>query len=148
MDDTSHHDTGDVLIVEDERPIAELIETLLADEGYHVRSVRNAEAAWQAITATAPALLLLDILMPGLSDGADLARKVRAAGYTFPIIIIAATERLARPLLDLNPIAYVPKPFDLDVLLREIAGYVSPPRQGSARIGPAWLARHRGPASA
>jgi DNA-binding response OmpR family regulator len=118
--------TGDVLIIDDEPAIVEMLEEFLTDEGYHVRSARDAEAGWHAIKSSAPALLLLDIVMPGRMDGADLARKLRAEGYTFPIIIIAATEVRARPLLHLAPISYIGKPFDLDRLLRGVARYLAP----------------------
>jgi DNA-binding response OmpR family regulator len=137
MPETANQDAGDVLIVEDEWPIAQLLEAFLTDEGYPVRIAHDAAAAWRAIETAVPALLLLDILMPGKMDGADLAQKLRAQGYTFPIIVVAATERLAQPLMHLHPIAYIAKPFDLEVILSGVMHYLPPTEREVDCSGPA-----------
>jgi DNA-binding response OmpR family regulator len=146
MPETANQGAGDVLIIDDEPAIVEMLEELLTDEGYVVRSAGDAATAWRAIQEQAPALLLLDILMPGNMDGADLARKLRAEGYTLPIIIIAATDERARPLLHLAPISYIGKPFDLDRLLRGVARYLAPAQPDVAP--PPRIMPYQGPAIA
>jgi DNA-binding response OmpR family regulator len=88
-----------------------------------VRSAGDGLQGLQAIIEAPPALLLLDIQMPAMS-GVELARRVRAAGYGFPIVIITATPRLAEPLLMLERVEYLAKPFVLEMLFDYAARYV------------------------
>src|SRR3712207_793617 len=114
----------DILIVEDDPAIIDVLTETLIDEGYHVRTARDGLAGWQAIASVPPALLLTDIRMPVMS-GIELVTRVRAAGYTFPIVIIAATEQQAWPLLRLDDTVYIAKPFALTTLLDSVAQYVA-----------------------
>jgi two-component system OmpR family response regulator len=125
MNQDIHPAVGDVLVVDDDPMIISLVTELLTDEGYSVRSACNGLEAWHAIEAALPTLLLTDIRMP-IMTGTELVRRLRAAGYDFPIVIIAATPALAEPLLKLDRIEYMAKPFELELLLDGVARYVVP----------------------
>jgi DNA-binding response OmpR family regulator len=123
MQDVPNRGAGDVLVVDDDPAIVELVVEVLTEEGYAVRSAGDGLQGLQAIIEAPPALLLLDIQMPAMS-GVELARRVRAAGYGFPIVIITATPRLAEPLLMLERVEYLAKPFALEMLFDYAARYV------------------------
>ena len=116
---------GDVLVVDDDMGIVDLVVDLLIDEGYTARRAVDGLAAWQAIVQAPPALLVTDIRMPKMT-GAELVTRVRAAGYDFPIVIMAATADLAEPLRKLDCVTYLAKPFDVQALLDRVERYVVP----------------------
>jgi CheY-like chemotaxis protein len=122
--DTNPHG-GDVLVVDDDPTILDLVTEFLADEGYRFRRACNGLEAWQAITSAPPRLLLTDLRMP-VMDGTELVTRLRASTYDFPILLMAATPTLAVPLLQLDCIEFIAKPFDLEVLLDGIQRYVAP----------------------
>jgi DNA-binding response OmpR family regulator len=115
---------GDVLIVDDDPLAVELMVELLTEEGYTVRSAENGLDGWQAIEAAPPVLLLLDLRMPVLC-GAELAMRVRAAHYRFPIVILTTTCQLPEALASLD-VLYIAKPFELHELLAIVAHSVAP----------------------
>ncbi|MFO1282856.1 MAG: phosphate regulon transcriptional regulator PhoB [Burkholderiales bacterium] len=103
-----------ILVVEDEPAIRELLQVNLADAGYAVRGVADAETALASIRAELPDLVLLDWMLPGKS-GLALARDLRADPRTreLPIIMVTArseeTDRVAG--LEAWVDDYVTKPF-------------------------------------
>lgn len=113
MDQHTEPAVGDVLVVDDDPMIIALLTELLADEGYSVLSACNGLAAWEAIKARPPALLLTDIRMPFMAGDA-LVRRLRAAGYAFPVVVVAATLSMADSLWKLDRIAFIAKPFEVE----------------------------------
>ncbi len=103
--------SGKILVVEDEREIADLLELYLKNEGYQVVKCYDAESGLAAALAGDIDLALLDVLLPE-SDGFSLCRRIRER-FRFPIIML--TSR-AEPLdkitgLSLGADDYVTKPF-------------------------------------
>ncbi|MGY0505921.1 ATP-binding protein [Luteimonas sp. e5] len=95
-------DTGPwcVLLVEDDATVAEVIAGLLAAQGHQVRHVTHALAALAEAAAGEFDLALLDLDLPGM-DGFELARQLRHAGFTQPLVAVTAradgeAESLAR----------------------------------------------------
>jgi signal transduction histidine kinase/DNA-binding response OmpR family regulator len=80
-----------VLIVDDERPNRQLLEVMLAPEGYVILTAASGEEAIAAVTAQAPDLILLDVMMPGM-DGYQVAHRIKGnlATKTIPIIMVTA----------------------------------------------------------
>jgi DNA-binding response OmpR family regulator len=118
-----HH----VLVIDDDAEICDLIVEILTDEGYTVRTAPDAEAGLLAIEDTPPALLLLDLQLPGM-QGDTLLRILRAAGYTFPVVLVTASPQSAQSLTALNSLLCIAKPFDIDELLDCVRRYVQPER--------------------
>jgi CheY-like chemotaxis protein len=116
---------GDVLVVDDEPVILDLVTEFLAEEGYRFRRACDGLEAWGAITSAPPRLLLTDLRMP-VMGGAELVTRLRASGYDFPILLMAATPALSVPLLQLGCIKFIAKPFRLEELLAYIQGCVAP----------------------
>jgi len=105
-----------VLIVEDDRDIAELVAAYLGREGLSAVIVGSAEEAIIECAARPPELLLLDLGLPG-ADGLDLLRKFRESS-TAPVIIVSARESDEDKIagLGLGADDFVSKPFSPKVL--------------------------------
>jgi len=107
-------DTASILVVEDEPAIMELLRVNLADAGYDVRAVPDAEAAEREIARALPTLVLLDWMLPRKS-GLAFARELRSDARTrlLPIIMVTARTDEADKVAGLEAWVddYVTKPF-------------------------------------
>ncbi len=110
-----------VLIVEDEGRLRRVIARNLASRGVRVREAETGTAAVQAIAEERPDLLLLDISLPDRS-GWDVLRELRRRGTEVPTIVISAVRVTPERLAEFRPLAYLPKPFPLEALLRLVRG--------------------------
>jgi len=109
-----------VLVVEDEKPIADILEYNLAKEGYEVKAVYSGDEAVEEALAFKPDLILLDIMLPGI-DGLNVCRQVRQ-NLSCPIIMLTAKDSEIDKVLGLELGAddYVTKPFSTRELLARI----------------------------
>lgn len=100
-----------ILVVDDERDIADLIKVYLKNENYHVVTCCAAREALASLGEVRPDLAILDVMMPEM-DGFTLCRKIRET-YTFPIIMLTAkgeeTDKITG--LTLGADDYLTKPF-------------------------------------
>ena len=82
-----------VLVADDDADIRELVEFKLSQAGYAVVAVPDGLAAWEAFEAETPALVLLDVMMPGMS-GFDVLRRIRESeAPRVPVIMLSAKSR-------------------------------------------------------
>jgi two-component system, OmpR family, response regulator len=101
-----------ILIVDDDRDIRESMGEYLQGHGYEVALAENGEAMRQALAAAMPAVVLLDLNMPG-EDGLSLARWLRANHDVAIIMVTGAGEVVDRVIgLEVGADDYVAKPFD------------------------------------
>ena len=118
--------TGSILVVDHEPAIVDLLVEILTDEGYVAYAAADGAGALAAIARHSPALIILDMPMPGIS-GAALIAQVRATGLPpLPIMVMTTAPRDAAPLLAQESIECLAKPFDLNNLLACVARYVQP----------------------
>ena len=119
-----------VLIVEDERLLADSLKTLLEKKGVQVEAVYDGETGEEYAQLGVYDLLILDVMMPKL-DGYELARRVRASRCGVPILMLTARSALEDRVQGLNAGAdyYLTKPFDSRELLACINALLR--RQGS-----------------
>jgi len=100
-----------VLVVEDERPIAEPLADALRREGFEVELAATAAEGLDAFSAREPDIVLLDVMLPD-GDGRDVLRQIRRAGRTPVVVLSARGEEMDRVLgLELGADDYVTKPF-------------------------------------
>jgi DNA-binding response OmpR family regulator len=97
-----------ILVVDDDRPIADVLADLLCDEGYDVRTAYDGQAALREFEREPVDLILSDVSMPRL-DGPALIRQLRARGRAVPVILMSAVYQD----VDLPGVEFVPKPFDV-----------------------------------
>ena len=112
-----------ILLVEDEEHLAEGLLFNLEAEGYRTRHFADgAEAlAWLLETTEDPAVILLDVMLPG-ADGFTIIRTLRDRQLYFPVLMLTARSHPQDILEGLNAGAddYLPKPFDLEILLARV----------------------------
>ncbi|MDJ0771388.1 MAG: response regulator transcription factor [Ilumatobacter sp.] len=113
--------TTTLLVAEDDLQVREALERILGFEGYEVVSVTDGAAALEAIDATAPDAIVLDVMMP-LVDGLDVCRRLRARGDRTPVLMLTARDEISDRVagLDAGADDYLPKPFALEELLARL----------------------------
>jgi two-component system phosphate regulon response regulator PhoB len=113
----------EILVVDDEADIRELIRYNLARAGYRVLEAGDGEQALELIRSQQPALVVLDLMLPGM-DGLDLCRTVKADPILkcIPIIVVSARGEEVDVVagLELGADDYLAKPFSPRVLLARI----------------------------
>jgi len=107
-----------ILIIEDERMLAESLKMLLENKGFEVEAVYDGEDGEQYAMLGIYDLLIMDVMMPRL-DGYQLARRVRAQRCSTPILMLTAKSDVEDRIHGLNCGAdyYLTKPFDTRELL-------------------------------
>jgi len=112
-----------ILVVEDERDIARMIEYNLKKDGYRPILVQDGSFAAATAAREKPALILLDLMLPGL-DGLEVCRRLKADARTssIPVIMLTAKGEESDKVLGLGLGAddYVTKPFSLKELLARV----------------------------
>lgn len=110
-----------VLIVEDEKHLADGLRYNLKAEGYDVDTVGSAEEALALLRGRGYDVVVLDVMLPGM-DGFSMASHLRAQGQFVPILMLTARGEAQDVLRGFEAGAddYLPKPFDLAVLLARI----------------------------
>ncbi len=106
-----------VLLVEDEATLRTIIARNLVARGHRVVEAESARQALARLNDDEPDLMLLDINLPDRS-GWDILREMRRQGKNVPVVIISAVRVSAARLEEFRPLAFLPKPFPLEALLR------------------------------
>ena len=112
-----------VLLVEDEPHIAEGLIFNLQAENYQVTHVENGEAALEHLESHNCALLILDLMLPGI-DGLEVCRQLRAQQNNIPILMLTARSDEEDRIAGLSEGAddYLTKPFSLKEFLLRVSG--------------------------
>ena len=115
-----------VLLVEDERMLAEILADTLADHNFEIKTADNGEVALAAWRGFRPDVIVTDIMMPQM-DGYTLVKSLRKQGCTAPILYLtarSATEDVVKGF-ELGGNDFLRKPFAIDELMvriRALAG--------------------------
>ncbi len=113
---------SEVLVVDDEPGIRDLLQEILADEGYEVRVAENGEQARAALRSKSPDVILLDIWMPDV-DGLSLLKEWVAAGQlTMPVVMMSGhgTIHTAVEATRLGACDFLEKPIPYKKLLQTL----------------------------
>jgi two-component system response regulator CpxR len=127
--------TQSVLLVDDDRSLARLLQEFLQLQGFRVDVVHDAEAALAAIEAARPDLVVLDVMLPGISGFEALARLRER--HDVPVIMLTARGEESERILGLMGGAddYLPKPcspLELAVRIRTVLKRSAGPRAASS----------------
>ncbi len=131
-----------ILIVEDEKLLADSIEYLLRSKGFETEAVYDGKSGEEYAELGIYDLLILDVMMPGM-NGYEVARSVRAKRCTTPILMLTAKSELEDRIQGLNAGAdyYLTKPFDsrellacINALLRRQGNQVDELSYGNTRL--------------
>ncbi len=128
-----------LLVVDDEPNIVELLSASLRFSGFEVHTAANGTQALQQVATTAPDLVVLDVMMPGL-DGFEVVRRMRQEGHHCPVLFLTARDAVEDRVagLTLGADDYVTKPFSLGEVLARIRAILRraglAPQSGSERM--------------
>ena len=120
---------GTVLIVEDNERNMKLFRDLLQVHGYRTLEATSAEDALELAAAQLPALVLMDVQLPGI-DGVEALAQLRSRAATASMPVLALTAQAMRGdqerFLEAGFDGYVAKPVDIHELLRLVERYCRP----------------------
>jgi len=110
-----------ILVVEDDATIARFVELELSHAGYIVSRVDDGAKALEMVAKDEPDLMVLDLMLPNI-DGLEVARQLRQAGRTFPILMLTARADTADVVsgFDSGADDYLRKPFEMPELVSRI----------------------------
>ena len=128
-----------ILVVEDEKKLAELISRSLRAERYAVDTAHDGAAAWVLIETYDYDLLILDLMLPGL-DGGELLRRTRRKNPHVPILILTARDAMDEKVRQFEAGAddYLTKPFafaELSVRVKALLRRGPVTRASTLRVG-------------
>lgn len=109
-----------ILIIEDEKPMAEAISYTLVKEGYEADVATDGESGWRLCQSGEFELVILDLMLPSL-DGLEILKRVRQEG-DMPILILTAKDSEVDKILGLELGAddYMTKPFNMRELIARV----------------------------
>lgn len=110
-----------ILVIDDDESLRDTIGLMLEKEGFHPILMADGISGLEQAFAAKPNLVLVDLRMPGL-NGADVCRRLRAAGSKVPVIVLSAVgDEIDKVLLlEIGADDYVVKPFGTRELLARI----------------------------
>src|SRR5215211_2164382 len=108
---------NDILVVDDDTALVDFVVSALREAGYVACAAYDGESALFAIETASPALVLLDLHLPGLS-GVDVVEQLRRHDLAdVPVVLMTGDAAAAEQLPTAAFPEYLLKPFDLDTLL-------------------------------
>src|ERR1700741_831824 len=121
---------GSILVADDDAAIRTVLNQALSRAGYEVRSTGNAATLWRWISQGEGDLVITDVLMPDES-AFDLIPRVKKLRPELPIIVMSAqnTFMTAITAAERGAYEYLPKPFDLNELIRVVDRALTAPRE-------------------
>ena len=131
-----------ILIIEDEKLLADTIKELLISKGFHAEAVYDGISGTEYALTGVYDLLILDVLMPGM-DGFAVAKRIRTERVHVPILMLSAKSELEDRVkgLDCGADYYLTKPFDtrellscINALLRRQGGQVDEMSYGNTSL--------------
>lgn len=129
-------DEHSILLVEDEKKIADALRLGLSEEGFQVETAYDGTIAWKLFQRQPFHLVVLDINLPGL-NGYDLCKRIRAQDAQVPIIMLTALGTLGDKIegYDAGADDYVVKPFEFRELLMKIRVLMRRTAQPNTPVG-------------
>lgn len=123
-----------ILAVDDDPEILDMLGRGLRFEGYEVETADDGEKALVRFRESAPDLVLLDVMMPGM-DGLEVAREMRKVRDT-PILMLTAKDSVKDKVagLDAGADDYIVKPFAFDELLARVRAHLRRKTPGEAQV--------------
>jgi CheY-like chemotaxis protein len=116
-----------ILLIEDNAVNRDLTKFLLESQGYQVREAVSAEEAFEILKTERPALVLMDIQLPGM-DGLEATRKLKENPVTREIAVVAVTSYAMKgdreSAAAAGCVGYISKPIDKATFLREVAAHI------------------------
>ena len=112
------------MVVEDDVDLRDVEDIALTANGYRVVTARDGQAAMAQLVRERPALILLDMRMPG-TNGRQFMASFRAAyGHDIPVVVVTAAEDAQSRAEEVGADDWLAKPFEVEELLDKVARHV------------------------
>jgi two-component system, NtrC family, nitrogen regulation response regulator GlnG len=110
-----------ILVADDDRAIRLVVSQALSQRGHAVRAASDARTLWQWVDAGEGDLVVTDVLMPD-GNGLDLVPRIKERRPDLPVIVMSAQNTILTAIRanERGAFEYLPKPFDLDVLVAAV----------------------------
>src|SRR5438132_7329323 len=124
-----------ILVIEDEKPIADFIVRGLREEGFSVEHAADGEDAWHALKTQSWEAVLLDWWLP-VEDGLSLLRRFRQIDTATPVLFLTARDAVSERVrgLDAGADDYLCKPFAFEELLARLRAATRQPTRAPGTI--------------
>ena len=123
-----------ILVVDDEQRLRDLVRGYLEREGFTVLTAADGVAALDLARQYAPAVVVLDLMLPGL-DGLEVCRRLRTFSDAYVIMLTARAEEIDRIVgLEVGADDYLTKPFSPRELIARVRAMLRRPRGGVAPV--------------
>ncbi len=120
------------LVVDDERPLVDVVSAYLRREGFDVLAAYDGEAAVELARSERPDVIVLDLMLPGI-DGIEACRRIRGFSDAYVVMLTAKAEEADRIVgLSTGADDYVTKPFSPGELVARLRAMLRRPRSGGA----------------
>ncbi|CAN5251079.1 hypothetical protein BH09BAC2_BH09BAC2_23350 [soil metagenome] len=116
-----------ILIVDDDKDLLQVVQSLLVKKGFEVEAKDNWEEALSLIPSYQPQIILLDVFLAGI-DGLEICKKVKSDPATrhIPIVIVSGYPSLAETVIyEYGADGFVTKPFEVNDLIEKIHSVLS-----------------------
>lgn len=125
-----------ILVIDDQPGIRRLLTEVLTDEGFQVVTAENGYEGIRVAKESAPAVILMDMKMPGM-DGIETLRELKVLGQQDRVIMMTAYGELetVNQARELGAYSYITKPFDIIALCSMIHEHIASCKQEQAKIG-------------
>ena len=112
-----------ILVVEDDEPLRNLMESLLLMEGFDVRGAVDGPQALRLIAEQTPDLIVLDLMLPWM-NGIEVLTTLRQQPHllTVPVLVTTGTATTPFDLRSFNPVRVMRKPLDVDTIVPTVRG--------------------------
>lgn len=114
-----------ILIIDDDQGILGAITAILESEGYEITTSENSSYLKKLTNKNLPHLILLDLFVSG-EDGKTILKTIKADHLTkeVPVIMLSAYPNVEKEIKEAGADDFIPKPFDIDVLLNGVKKYL------------------------
>ena len=115
-----------ILVCDDDKGVIEVIQIILEENGYEVKTLQNGKGITKKILAFKPNLIFLDIWMPGI-DGKEITKLIKNSSSTkqIPVVVISALNDAGKISQEIGADDFLPKPFELNQLLNLVEKYTN-----------------------
>ncbi len=107
------------MVVDDEADIRDTVKVILEKEGYQVVLAVSGDDCLQKLTSTKPALILMDIMMPG-TPTKDVVKKIKTTKIAYLSVVRTSEAEKEELLGQKNIVDFIQKPFDIKDLIKRV----------------------------
>lgn len=112
-----------ILIIDDDSAILDVLTECFMDEGFEVKAVAHVDDIFDLIDAFHPNVVLTDYILTGVNGG-EFCTQIKMVYQNLPVVILSAYPKVMLSLGTYNCDLFVPKPFNVYELVRQVNGLI------------------------